>query len=1564
MVTFPSSSQVRRTNFQKVRQRAILQRQRAATAAPTSSIPLEPKAIEKFKSDPNLIREEKSGTIILKSKPQSYVTEDNNGKITKGTYSPNIFVFDKQGNMLRSIRRSIYTSFESRSGRKQQFRVYDKETNVFSGNKRTRTVLDLIPRKSGRGEDPKLLERELYQDGQRVSRFAPQILTPTQLRNLQRKEEAKKKVIIKKKTPKGIKTQLIYNPLTGKTSIVETTPENLKKIEQGRKKAIAIRNIQEQAKTQIQTLRTNLNKAGIKSKITKTGEVVFKDKKGRTQRITVGTTGIISQLGIKGKSPEDVIFSPKLAAELKRTVRKTAIKKEAEKRILTTQEEFKKALFEKQGFDVKISKTGEFILTKKGKKQKTFITKDGRSLVVGKEVRFNPKVWEKAGFKITQDSKGNIFASRPIAGRGGQIQKILVKRFDRNRVESIEKINLAFIPTKEQTEKRKARIESQKIANILKQIPKSLQIGVKNIIKAGKVSSPAILNTISSLSKMIILTKQVLNLKKSGKGVTTKQLKNINDKVEKIKKENKKIIIASKKNKEAKKLIDTNEAKLVNSVILLSAASIVPGTIGGATGLVLTTAVEGFFVVESGKAISKAIINPSKVNITNATILAVPTALGMWGILRGVKSIKVNTNKISVMRKTFRQRILSNNRQIIQFRKLKNVKAIKILKAENKLLTQSLKELSWARTNLFVGKKITIKQANKAFNKLKKSYKEGIHIKSDFKVKLKLKKGIVKKISKVKREAETILKPRIIIVKRDFLKLKKISTDPFIKEFKNLSKANQNFISKVNRILSEIGFNYRWIKILPKARIRDFSINTQKNIIKLLNKIKNTIEFKTLKKDIITLKNTIKRQGINLEIKISDLAEYLSKLTKPRISTLKRDFNKIAKINKNLVLPKIKEFKKTIIIGKQKIKLQLSINKWNRKTKIERITKTRIDTIRRDVGSIIFKYKKNVKFPIEAFLKRLNKTIERFGFSINLVKFKIKLKTRQIVKPRIDTIKKDLGSLAFKYKKNIQFPIERKINIYNKRLKETGLQIKIRKYNTKVIFGKITEPRINILKRDINKLKMLTNNFTQIRVNAIKKDILVIVNLLKKGKGKVTSNIKNKLISINKKLPIQIEIIKVSDLKKLDKPFTGTILKTATTSRKKILLKSIKARAKGSLSNKELTKILRRERALKLEKERMILRKQSAIERKIEQGKQIKSIRPIPTTQGYPFKDKITGKVTYFESRKKWLQAIRQQLGDKKIQSADQLIKNIFKIRKKIKNDLLKGVSNGKILNNFNIVKQQKNKIIIIKKKIKSDPFSPKARLKELKRLNDIEKKLSDDVTQIKQKGQITIQKVITKTKNLKTKLKTESKTKTIQAQKLISKQQAELKSTQVFASKLGFKSLSKTLSSLGTALRSLVIAGAITKQQQITKQKQKQKAIQRVRQTVKTVQKQGQRISEKTKSSLKQNIKSLQDVRTIQDQSTSQKVDQLLRRLSILNNELILKLKPPKKRPPPPSLDEEERKKKLNKLFRTSLKKQKFVYIPDLVARLEGQKATKSERKELLKVGRIFTGLEDRKLV
>ena len=194
-----------------------------------------------------------------------------------------------------------------------------------------------------------------------------------------------------------------------------------------------------------------------------------------------------------------------------------------------------------------------------------------------------------------------------------------------------------------------------------------------------------------------------------------------------------------------------------------------------------------------------------------------------------------------------------------------------------------------------------------------------------------------------------------------------------------------------------------------------------------------------------------------------------------------------------------------------------------------------------------------------------------------------------------------------------------------------------------------------------------------------------------------------------------------------------------------------------------------------------------------------------------------------------------------------------------------------------------------------------------------------------------------------KTVQKAKTKQKLKQEKKKVTKLKQDLK--QDLRKKTGLKSKSV----FKAAARSLLIL-AISVDQQI-KQKLKQTPVQEAAQRPKQVEKQKvrQEIKIKQKQKLEQRIKQKLNQKLLLRRKLIQKQKQRL-----ILREKKLKLK----------RDEKKKSKQLDDVAKKVSAKKTFIYFPDVYSQVFGVKASVKEKKELLKKGRVFSGLDIRKLL
>jgi len=415
---------------------------------------------------------------------------------------------------------------------------------------------------------------------------------------------------------------------------------------------------------------------------------------------------------------------------------------------------------------------------------------------------------------------------------------------------------------------------------------------------------------------------------------------------------------------------------------------------------------------------------------------------------------------------------------------------------------------------------------------------------------------------------------------------------------------------------------------------------------------------------------------------------------------------------------------------------------------------------------------------------------------------------------------------------------------------------------------------------------------------SIKKDASKILS--KSKKGKVSKSFFKGLKSVKQK-PIQI---------KLSKPKKTLAKKIAT-------LPEINSKAISRLRESQL----KGKRAISpLEKERITLRKESALERKVSKGLQVKALREgsavVDGKKVFLLQDVFTGKTRSFASRKKWLSAVRRQ---RKLLASGLKPKKDVKVTSFLKEPVKKfdlSIFDKPIP--ISKVKPKQKRVSKIKTLV------PKVLSVEVKKggktFKVVQKKdgsakvfLVSQDKQVSKGGQV----LLTKQKLKKPKLVHEVKVK----QKLKLKSKTKVRQRVVTVQKVATKQKLKSLSAL--LLSTSVLEKAIQRQGQVLAVAQKQKVAQKLKQFP------AQKVAQKLKQIPAQKIGVVQKLRVAQ----ALRVGQRLRFETRLKSKLKLisksKLKPPK---PPKVPKLKQFPTKLLKKSIVGFKPQKVRFTPTIV--------------------------------
>ena len=294
------------------------------------------------------------------------------------------------------------------------------------------------------------------------------------------------------------------------------------------------------------------------------------------------------------------------------------------------------------------------------------------------------------------------------------------------------------------------------------------------------------------------------------------------------------------------------------------------------------------------------------------------------------------------------------------------------------------------------------------------------------------------------------------------------------------------------------------------------------------------------------------------------------------------------------------------------------------------------------------------------------------------------------------------------------------------------------------------------------------------------------------------------------------------------------------------------------------------------------------------------------------------------------------------------------RIAQEIKKDLNKDNSISQLIKDFEKAKQTQK---IIKQdivKVKKSPFSPKERIREIKRLNNVDNVLKQVEKSIQGKGQKTIQ--VLKNKQI-AKIKQAVK----QGKKGVGSKVKAIQKTLV--KNVGIAKKLNLIKAIGILNRQILGLAAILREEQ--RQTQKRQLGQKQELAIKT----------KTKTKQKQKVEAKQDQKqdtvtqevtipkedVAQDSATRQNqiVTQLIG-LAVTTKFVRINGKNYQVKTPPTKKGFFTLKRRVLSL----IKRKRFIFIPDLFSIIFGIRAKPGQKVKLLRKGRIFTGTELRPIV
>lgn len=1069
---------------------------------------------------------------------------------------------------------------------------------------------------------------------------------------------------------------------------------------------------------------------------------------------------------------------------------------------------------------------------------------------------------------------------------------------------------------------RKKKIENVFIGSVkgFFDFPVTFLKGMRQTLQAVNLSKADNLKYAKYLKKLSNTIKKATVIKKKQK-INSSDQTTLKKLQADYKKANANMKNATRNIAKAGKILNTAEVKFFQITTGLIGAGAITGGVGGFVGFLGNVGLGTVGVIATGDQAIATLKNPTPRNFGRLAFFVIPTALavakGTFKLSRNWKPTR--TNLKSLLRNLERQKVI-NKRALIKIKAKGLKKDVSILLKQKKQINQAIGEVKYALKHPQLSKsaKQNIKAYQKEFRAFKKSVKSGVHKKSTkvvvkinpklsakiSRVSARFEKSVGKPIRRTKIKAKDAVRKRVARVK----KAGKKKTLPVKNKINQLSKKSQATLKKIKKRFQEAGFNIRFEKLKKREGIRE-----------LKAKISGLVKLKVISKKTFT--------DIGILLNKSNLKVIRIKKSPSKASLV---------INRRVAKQSTKTIKFKVKVKKGKKAAFLIRSDYSKLL-------SKIGSLKRSIRS----FPKRASKLISNFKKFVRKEVSKGAWSIKVEYKPSKSAQRKItIKTKIPTRKAVKGYIRSQMKP----------------LRVGGVNVKM----------KFNDARFNARMKRLGQRKAVMK-FIRARFSRVK-------SALSKSKGVVNKSVMEAVKRFNKVSPINIQVVNINPKtllpakafkKIIPKARRGKFIfkdirtgKTRVFNDRRTWFKAIKQQAKfldtvqGKRILRKKGKARTRPSRVALEKQRKFLRKQQKIEKKIKKGLQIKADRPPREMRGgkkvYPFTDKSTGKIRYFTSRKLWLKAVKKQVGKQKPVKLSRLRKRrIASRRKQPKKDLKRlrrriGPQKAKpetlrfLDRKVRVVRtadggakivDQNGNIIIKVRKLTKTPVQ----------VRDTVKKANKVGREVSANGTVLIVKAKGKTKS--------AKLKNVAKQKKIITKIKVLKAKRVLAKSLGEKGL---VAKLGKQIMVASLFLRRVRGDQKIASRSKSKSAVKVRQKSKVLSKSA--ILSRQKRASAQSIRSAVRSKSVTKSASMSKQAQA--RKKSLVREKVKKQKAKVKKLVI------EREKKVSKIIKLASVKRKFIYLPDLVAILDGAVAKKSEKRKLLQKGRVFTGLEARKLV
>ncbi len=390
-----------------------------------------------------------------------------------------------------------------------------------------------------------------------------------------------------------------------------------------------------------------------------------------------------------------------------------------------------------------------------------------------------------------------------------------------------------------------------------------------------------------------------------------------------------------------------------------------------------------------------------------------------------------------------------------------------------------------------LGKLLSKKQISK-LNRQRRILQRKIKRLGDTKVEIRLKDEFRIKLRKIEsklgiiRKVEKVIKPIKVAVRKG-RRIVRISGEA-------ISTTNARVVNNVRTIMGNIGIRVSFAKVNTRARIRNITtpISRRLNILTLKLKRQVRISSNKITRSILITLNKIRTILGNLNIKLRFAKLKVGQVIKVKVTKVRVPIRKavrILKITKERVNVSTRKFIRKTETSLGNVNIRLKFAKFRTKERVSNISLS----IQRKINIRILRMKRRIRISrenINAIVRRgvnsINTLLKKFNYKIKVESIKIKAVTRVAIRKAIRPTKR----LLVISKERLSSINSRIINTTKSKLGNLGIRVNFVKFRTKLRIKNISLDVQRLINRNIllirRALRVSGNRITQPIISRVK----------------------------------------------------------------------------------------------------------------------------------------------------------------------------------------------------------------------------------------------------------------------------------------------------------------------------------------------------------------------------------------------------------------------------------------------------------------------------------------------